>query len=48
MHDEPQMPALVARRQVDTERFWRPRVGIEEFTELRWMTINTIPPHYPM
>jgi len=46
VHDEAQMP-FGGTRASGYGRFGG-RAGIEEFTELRWMTINTIPPHYPI
>jgi vanillin dehydrogenase len=46
VHDEAQMP-FGGTKASGYGRFGG-RSGIEEFTELRWMTINTIPPHYPI
>jgi acyl-CoA reductase-like NAD-dependent aldehyde dehydrogenase len=46
VHDEAQMP-FGGVKQSGYGRFGG-RAGIEEFTELRWITINTTPPHYPI
>jgi len=45
VHDEAQMP-FGGLKASGYGRFGG-RVGIEEFTELRWMTIHTAPSHYP-
>jgi vanillin dehydrogenase len=45
VHDEAQMP-FGGTKSSGYGRFGG-RAGIEEFTELRWFTISTIPPHYP-
>lgn len=46
VHDEAQMP-FGGVKQSGYGRFGG-RAGIDEFTELRWITINTTPPHYPI
>jgi benzaldehyde dehydrogenase (NAD) len=45
VHDEAQMP-FGGTKASGYGRFGG-RAGIEEFTELRWFTISTTPPHYP-
>jgi acyl-CoA reductase-like NAD-dependent aldehyde dehydrogenase len=45
VHDEAQMP-FGGVKASGYGRFGG-RAGIAEFTELRWFTINTVPPHYP-
>jgi vanillin dehydrogenase len=46
VHDEAQMP-FGGSKESGYGRFGG-RAGIEQFTELRWITINTTPPHYPI
>ena len=46
VHDEAQMP-FGGTKASGYGRFGG-RAGIDEFTELRWMTINTESPHYPI
>jgi acyl-CoA reductase-like NAD-dependent aldehyde dehydrogenase len=46
VHDEAQMP-FGGVKESGYGRFGG-RAGIDEFTELRWITINTTPPHYPI
>ncbi len=46
VHDEAQMP-FGGVKDSGYGRFGG-RAGIDEFTELRWITINTISPHYPI
>jgi vanillin dehydrogenase len=46
VHDEAQMP-FGGSKDSGYGRFGG-RAGIEQFTELRWITINTTPPHYPI
>jgi benzaldehyde dehydrogenase (NAD) len=46
VHDEAQMPF----GGVKNSRLWpvrRASAGIEAFTELRWLTLQTTPRHYP-
>jgi len=45
VHDEPQMP-FGGVKQSGFGRFGG-RAGIAEFTELRWVTVQTEPRHYP-
>ena len=45
VHDEAQMP-FGGVKDSGFGRFGG-RAGIEAFTELRWMTIQTTPRHYP-
>jgi len=45
VHDEAQMP-FGGMKASGYGRFGG-RAGIAEFTELRWLTINTLPAHYP-
>jgi acyl-CoA reductase-like NAD-dependent aldehyde dehydrogenase len=46
VHDEAQMP-FGGAKDSGYGRFGG-RAGIDEFTELRWITINTLSVHYPM
>lgn len=46
VHDEPQMP-LGGVKASGFGRFGG-KAAIEEFTELRWMTVQTGPRHYPI
>jgi benzaldehyde dehydrogenase (NAD) len=45
VHDEPQMP-FGGVKESGYGRFGG-KAAISEFTELRWMTIQTAPRHYP-
>jgi vanillin dehydrogenase len=46
VHDEPQMPF----GGVKASGFGRfgGRAALEEFTELRWITVKSLPRHYPI
>jgi len=46
VHDEPQMPF----GGVKASGFGRfgGRAALEEFTELRWITVQSLPRHYPI
>ncbi len=46
VHDEPQMPL----GGVNASGFGRfgGRAALEEFTELRWITVQSLPRHYPI
>jgi acyl-CoA reductase-like NAD-dependent aldehyde dehydrogenase len=46
VHDEAQMP-FGGAKDSGYGRFGG-RAGIDEFTELRWITINTLSVHYPI
>ena len=46
VRDEAQMP-FGGSKESGYGRFGG-RAGIDQFTELRWITINTTPPHYPI
>jgi vanillin dehydrogenase len=46
VHDEAQMP-FGGMKNSGCGRFGG-RAGIDEFTELRWLTINTTRQHYPI
>jgi acyl-CoA reductase-like NAD-dependent aldehyde dehydrogenase len=46
VHDEAQMP-FGGSKDSGYGRFGG-RAGIDEFTELRWITINTLSVHYPI
>jgi vanillin dehydrogenase len=46
VHDEPQMP-FGGQKDSGWGRFGG-RAGLEEFTELRWITIRRSPTHYPI
>ncbi len=46
VHDEPQMP-FGGVKSSGYGRFGG-KAGIEEFTELRWMTMQLGPRHYPI
>jgi len=46
VHDEPQVP-FGGVKDSGWGRFGG-RAGINEFTELRWLTIQTEPRHYPI
>lgn len=46
VHDEPQMP-FGGTKASGYGRFGG-RAGIEEFTELRWITVQLGPRHYPI
>jgi len=45
VHDEAQMP--FGGREVVGLRPLRRKAGVDAFTELRWITIQTTPRHYP-
>jgi acyl-CoA reductase-like NAD-dependent aldehyde dehydrogenase len=46
VHDEPQMP-FGGMRDSGYGKFGG-RAGLDEFTELRWVTIRRSPSHYPI
>jgi acyl-CoA reductase-like NAD-dependent aldehyde dehydrogenase len=46
IHDEAQMP-FGGTKASGYGRFGG-LAGVNEFTELRWMTVHTVAPHYPI